>query len=91
MATETLTSFMNGTLRFNIYTWSVNSITFIANGLAFVLSVSTQHDLLLWEQGYLRWPSLRRSLFIIKDLYHQGYAGTQIYDLYRSTLFSSAE
>ena len=40
MATKTLTSFMNGTLRFNIYTWSINLITFIANGLAFVLSVS---------------------------------------------------
>ena len=32
---------MNDTLRFNMYTWSVNLITFIANGLAFVLGVST--------------------------------------------------
>lgn len=91
MVIKSFSSFINRTLRFKIYIRFVNSITLIVIGPAFALSVSTQHGLLLGKQDSLRPPSLRRSLFIIEDLYRQCYVYTRISDFYKSTLFSSAE
>ena len=62
MAIKNFSSSMNGTLRFNIYIRVVNSITFIANGLAVALGVPTQHGLLLGEQFLT--PALFASLAV---------------------------